>query len=48
MGIFVVGNDPVPLHSAMDEDEIIHKPWETEYERTWLVYKTASSSYSPC
>ncbi len=23
----------------MDEEETVHKPWETEYEKTWLVYE---------
>ena len=24
--------------AGMDEEDSAHKPWETEYERTWLVY----------
>ena len=26
----------------MDDDESSHKPWETEYERTWLAVKGSS------
>jgi len=24
---------------GMDEDDTVHKPWETEYEKSWLVEK---------